>query len=855
MHSPKPFGIFTNDKELSSLDWNFICHEVLKFNNYKSSSNLTSLRWVKDLPDGGYVVIQDYNGVPKTIVYKELSEDYKFDGFATFSVPTLFSGVISSSGVRQGQGVEIELTEHSRRRLSGYSSLTVPKRVELKRFVIEPNSDLTPEFIPKNPSELITTQYVQQRPTWYSGAMAEVMQIVGGYGIQLFDNLPDDPIERARMEIPEDYLKEIINEVGQVRLPAYTGFSPPDGKFQYDYKFHNTHAISFDSQNYPWLVQVSRKGVYAMPLPVIPATTTVAFREWVEEVGDEELLNILDRFKGLPSGEGFPKGSDLEAWERAGVVIKVCDVADFYSHTHYSPACGWSFNLNGNEGFNTCYTYNEDGIALGKSYKMRLDFQPCENRGWLKSVDIDGNDGIYVSKYLSKLFKLLSKHTAKDLAILYKTRRSVERVIERAYSMFDKELDSNEVDWWDNLELEPIAVLNGNVNKIGEGFLYHNADPEFQPQIKFPIVEMGGCISFDFGPLKPVASERRPNCDTIMFGYYIGNSLKVVKYFVDWRSYIRKTEGNFEPVMIVGSWEQTEYIGSSSPQGYFYTTDLDLREVYSPTEVRTTIKGEDKGYDTQPHFSFIHYYAMQGTLWRNRYYTHLTKTDRSSSESISLGVCIPYLCRNVVLVAEKKVHYNQSYTESLSLEWIQDPTIYRYWTYDSVFAWNTPLHKQTGKPYPKNGNPVWVEIEEYHPSEYSDFADQGTWLPNLPYDITWLIHPDVNQWNHSGGGGPPKVKEHVTSTPQTSKTTGGLHVSIHEQGTQVNSNVPHNHYFTASPDDFGNIFYRDACKVSFGNVEYGNISETINGNRRYFWGYSRLVTHSRAYHFIGVINE
>ena len=70
--------------------------------------------------------------------------------------------------------------------------------------------------------------------------------------------------------------------------------------------------------------------VWAMPLPTIPATTTDAFREYMEEAGDEEILSILDRFSGMPSGEGFPASeNDVLAWKRAGVAIKLGDAADF----------------------------------------------------------------------------------------------------------------------------------------------------------------------------------------------------------------------------------------------------------------------------------------------------------------------------------------------------------------------------------------------------------------------------------------------------------------------------------------------------------------------------------------------
>jgi len=54
------------------------------------------------------------------------------------------------------------------------------------------------------------------------------------------------------------------------------------------------------------------------------------------------------------------------------VIIKLCDTGDFYDHIPYSSACGWSVNLNGTEGFNTCYDYDDNGFAVGFAYKLRL---------------------------------------------------------------------------------------------------------------------------------------------------------------------------------------------------------------------------------------------------------------------------------------------------------------------------------------------------------------------------------------------------------------------------------------------------------------------------------------------------
>lgn len=859
MHSPRPYGLSIEGGELTEQDQAFIQSTVLQFTNFKEAGQLQNIRNTYDLPDGGYCIVQDMGGVFKCFAYKPYNIDktFKFDGLAKLYVPMFYSGLVTKARVRLEDGVSIKITEQCRRRLTNYSNENLPtKELHLKRFVVEPNSKIVPEFIPQDSNGWITTQYVQQRPTWYSGAIAEVMQIVGGYGKQDMNSLPDNPLERTQLNIPNKYIERIKNELEGVRLPGYSGIPPLDGEFQFDYKFRKTNGITFDQSNQPWLTQISSSGVFAMPLPLVPATTTNAFYEFVEETKDQEILNMLNRFGGMPSGEGFPKGLDFETWRRAGVIIKVCNTSEFYKNSAYSDACGWSFNLSGTEGFNTCYTYNDQGIIVGKSFMLGLNFAAATNRGWLQQVTTTSENAQIIGAYLEKLFALLPHDSEQAKAIMYKLRRIdqdniYQRALSRVYGPVG--VTSNDVDYWNNLELGPIAHLSGNMNEVAQGYLYHDAKPKNQPQIKFPWVEVNGCVSFDFSAYTtPV---EKPNCDTIMYGYYNGDNLKVIKYFVDWRSYIKDVQSDFETVMTVGSWQQIETTGNSSPQGHFYTTDLDFREVFSPNVTTTTIKGEDKGFDSKPFFSFDYFFAMPGSIWRNRYYTHLSKSNTIRSEAISLGICIPYFNRDSAILAKWRVKLGETISEGYALHSMQDPTTYRYWTYDHVFAWSGTPDKMTGKPYPVNGNPVWVEVKKYNPSEYSDFADQGSWLPDMPYDITWLIHPDSHVWVNSGGGGVPKVKEYSFTKIGPASENGAVHFDITDTPAQVHAFIPDNWYFSISPKESGGFFYRDACKVVFGNSIYANISETDQNNRRYKWGYCSLVEDKSAYHFIGVINE
>lgn len=86
------------------------------------------------------------------------------------------------------------------------------------------------------------------------------------------------------MVIPEAVVQEIGKELEGVSLPGYTGVPPVGGQIQYDYKFYDSHAVVFEADNKPWLVQISNLvgGVYAMPLPIVPATTTKAFKKWIK---------------------------------------------------------------------------------------------------------------------------------------------------------------------------------------------------------------------------------------------------------------------------------------------------------------------------------------------------------------------------------------------------------------------------------------------------------------------------------------------------------------------------------------------------------------------------------------------
>ncbi len=860
MYEPRPYG--RHGADLTGEDAAAAELLMRRLTNLKEASGVDTLKLVRALPSGAIAIAQDAGGILKLIIQPVSHTESKSSSLSVGHIPMLFSGAIDNGIVRADSdaAITVKLSEMTRRRLNAYdpSKPLPPKTVPLQRFMI-PHGDRFSELMPPpEVTEVKWTQYVNQRPTWYSGAMAEVMQVVGGYGRQEFNNLPDDSIERARFLLPGDVVKTITEELGRVRLPGYSGVPDMSGEFQCDYKFNSTNGVGFDIDQNPWLLRVNQSGVYAMPLPVIPATTTDAFRAYTEDVGDGEILWLLDRFGGMPTGESFPTSSqDFESWRRAGVVIKICDAGGFYNHIMYSTACGWTFSSNGSEGFNTCYDYDDDeGLAYGLAFKLKLKLGVAENRGMVKMQEglesLDPGQTKAINAYLSSLFQLLGDTTVKSQAIKYKLRRTeAEEILARVTN----EVDQNEIDYWDNQELDPIAIHTGKISEVGRGWLHNPAKFLFQPQIKFAEPLQGGCISFNFSPLLE-GRNKNPLCDTIMFGYYIGDDLKVVKYFRDSRGFVKEVESDFDECMSVGSWTQTATTGSTALAGSFYTTDFDERKELAPIVETTHIVGRDLGFDSKPFFSFDFFFSTTGTMWRNRYYSHKTTVKRSTGRGLDVAVCIPYLTRNAIYHASKEYTSGGTTTESISLGSVQDPYSYRYWTYDFVFAWVGSLEVQKGRPYPKNGNPVWVEIENYSPNNCSDFADQGSWVSGLPADYTWLIHPKTKEWHQSGGGGPPSVNAHSVTTQDPSSQSGKLSVSILDTAGEINKN-PANDFFLPSPNEFGWIFYSDAIRVTAGEAEYANTLENEPNppTRRKKFGSSSLATSQTAHHFIGVINE
>ncbi|MEG1935186.1 MAG: hypothetical protein RR141_04270, partial [Rikenellaceae bacterium] len=448
-----------------------------------------------------------------------------------------------------------------------------------------------------------------------------------------------------------------------------------------------------------------------------------------------------------------------------------------------------------------------------------------------------------ISQYLGALFSQLDQDEALKHSILYKIRRiDASDILTRVGND-----GASDVEYWDNYECTPIASHIGRCSITNEGPLYGGL------KLKLPEPVFEGCISMDFSPRR--GGENAERVDTIAFAYYIGDDLKVIKSFRDARRSYKEVRGNFDDTMVVGSWEKIEYQGLTGLAGEYYSTDFDHRQEIAPTEVTTKIEGRDLGYG-QPLAEFTFYFWTDGTLSRQRYYSHHTQIQRITGRSINEAFLIPFFSRNSAIYVERE-HIPETQKEvRMERLSVRDPNSYEYWTYDASWHSFDNGLKKTGKPFPVDSFPVWAETHQADRSDpRSDFADEGDWIGGLPADVTHLVHPPggINLITYGGSAPPFEAYTEVTSTPSSSKNA--MHLSIMDRPMKLHERLHDDWFYSRSPDGFKNVFYVDMCKVVFGEMKYGNISIENEAGKRYRYGYSRLVNNDHAHTFIGVMNE
>jgi hypothetical protein len=873
MHSPQPFGLFVEGDSLSEHDHAVTNALVRRVSNLKDVSGIDSLKMRYQLPGGGKLTIINAGGVLKAlIVNRPTKRDVEQDsnaGIATLDVPILYSGFLPRAYCQKGDGLVVRLTDDTLRRLNGYKEDGGDSGGQvrvLKRFEVDYPLQLQ-ELGPKMPSETRTyTQYQHVYPTWFTGAMKEVVQIVGGWGKQAKgqkdDSLPEP--ERKMLTIPEKWKSKILGELGgNTRLPGYLGRPPVTGHIQYDYKFMNTNGVSFDASGKPWLVKVAPDGVWAMPLPMIPATTTKAFKEWMQEVGDAEILRILDRFKGIPSGEGFPL--NFQAWRRAGVITKVCDASEFFEGTPYSTPCGFAFNKNGTEAFATCGKESYDGTRNeGLAYTLNLRMGTATEDGRLKDQTISFSspeESVKFNEYMGSLYRQL-----RDLewegdaeAIKYKIRRHTPSEL-KAIAGRGGEAD---LAYWEDLEMAPIASHSGRCNETGRGYLIgYILNKNWPAALLFPetVNNEVGCISPDrlFSYPKSEEDEGNPRCDTIIYGFYDEkDSLKVVKYFrEDGKS---GKAGETPPACTYsGTFEWKGPTSGSAILGHFHTTDFDHRRQSDVGYSQYKTVGEHL-YSSDWFVRQVFMLWKHFSAYRHEYYQIEHWETSFDHHSMRDAIAIPWGFRSGYIYVKEEADHLAGRSYEKHWAGVANQHRFNYWTYDELGAWAGTVPDNWSE-WPVNYSPVYHD--EPHRERAGIFApecapetEEDDWEPGTG-EVSDAIRNGFPH-KYKGAGGvmdlwhePPKWSP-VRKVEAAKVENERAQLDFGYDGAPVRvGDLPVSGYFKPYPGGAGGTFLLYGTALTFGDASYTYINE---GNNHY--GYSKYADRSRVPRFIGVINE
>lgn len=868
MHQPKPSGISASagfapseDDLAESLTW------FRKTGNLRQVSGLDTLKMCRTLTSGAMAVVYEAGGLHKIHIIgpdKTLPppDPPEFDGTAPMKVPMWYCGHAPSSVVDEGEGLPVLLTDTTRRRMVGYDedeALPAASQV-LHEFVVEYNNQCS-ELLPKTPApNKVYTHFGNQHPTWYSGAMPAVLQIARGFGKQRV-TVGGEKKATRKLTLPKKVEVEGMRELGvNTRLPGYLGQPPLDGVLNFDYKFLNTDTVGFDGESRPWLVKVSSgaafpAGVWAMPLPMIPMTTTEAFREWIEEKGDAEILAVLDQFGGMPSGESWPR--DFQGWRRAGVVIKVCDTADYFSHTPYTTPCGFAFNSRATEGYATCYEHVEGGINLGHSYKLKLALVAADHDGRLpkefrQETDTEQEE---MNKVLSSLYRKVKAHEPFQSGAM--DRNTVFYKVRRAGPAKVFELRDN-LEAWINLELDPIANHSGSVSRVATGNLVSWTSGKLNgilPEAKLPesITQEPGVWSLSgFTDRRNDTEDTKyPECDTILYGFYDEkDNLKTLKYFREADKDKKDDKGEEPPeCMLVGDFEWKGPVADKYIIGRFHTSDVDDREEVGEKYTQYRHRGEYMYVGDWCVMSIVSAFTGDMVVFRDHFYLQESWETQFDKHHMRNAIAVPYGRRGGYIYYKEEADYIAGKVYEKAWAPVRDAN-----SFEGYANWKYIWY------FPEDSGPdrFWYTVDRFQDTpDCALETKSAAWRPSTDEVEGIIKYGFPNRyWGDTGGMTVGKRTFPPNWQPTRKETKAEIENEKYETAYYDGSikrvvgttQIPN--YLNVSPDAQGNPYPLYGVRNAAGECQHSYINE---GNLHF--ARSKLVRDKQIPRFFGVINE
>jgi hypothetical protein len=576
---------------------------------------LNQFRKYVELPNGGYAYslkAGDYLNVHVVPGARPKEEDEQQVEFAIpdFGSGWVVGGIIIPTRVN-GVGPEIDMTDFRATTLAAIRLGTTATKVRGPRYALEPSDERSDLRNPNEPPRF--SQYVYLRPAMYSGKMQKVAQLVLGYGKPKKPNV-FSPF--ARTVARAAGLTEATDEIND----AFRNGVP----IKYDNRFYRTHGITVDPTGKWWIIEISGRGMHAMPMPFWPGTTLAAFKDRAELI-DSEIYNAIAEFGGLPSGDSLPLGDALfNCMKRAGLIKELAPASrltNFYRLSPFSSSMGWAINASGTEAHNVAYEYDDNGIPYSEywaaSFSIGSTIAPQnEDHPDLPALRTKLNGATAPSaKYKEYVISKLPYLSNSELL-------NLGRSVLTAQEAFDA---------CDGIEISRVNGI-GNVAMVKRATYWYPSINYSMMKVHEPLI--GGLLSVDMRRLGYQTTDNVPTVmDAIMNVHFIDDEIKYTYFYWDRTTeYVNEDENNFEPCMLAGNYYQYLRSGNSAVPPLMYTTDVDVRRRLSPTETEQTITSRKLDAIIEWH-SLDPAFLSHGVGYRDHYwekkFTYETTYDRA----------------------------------------------------------------------------------------------------------------------------------------------------------------------------------------------------------------------------------
>lgn len=656
---------------------------------WKTTQRINNVTKAFNLRDGSYCVVVDLqnmralqvvtptNPVARLVVTEV--QDYRRDEVGVMDV---MCGVVTGYGLTtatiqqtnaNGDTIDVETDvitgfTPTQKTSTRYSSIDARRRLAVEEDQM---------YRPLNtPPEIKYSVHAHVKPSCFSGAMRKVAQLLLGVGRPIRPMWEQKwraqnnkaPLKAKLVSPTTQQQKRVTSPFGlYYATPALAGRDRYEMPFKFDYRFAKTHGISFDLDNKPWLIEISTRGVLAMPLYLDPVSTTTEGRARYLQTSPE-LEEFFDEFGGLPLGITFPSSQTYQKWKKAGEIVELLSAAEmsaFYSNSAFGTDVGWSFNSLGTEAHNCCAGYL-NGLSTGNHYKVKIRIER----------------EVFPASSPSKT-TLLGYVAPKELYEVNKIRRMSESQAADLVRTYERDATAGRTAF-DNLTVTPTLTGQAELSLVRSGILYHPARPRGQPQIKFPDSLMGGLVSFDFGPY--IVGARADRCDAPMFVCHIDDVPEVVNYFADFRPRTSPPgENTREECQFTGTWTATTYGGEPYIAGHFYSSRWDWRLEITPDDTVTTYTGRKSG--VQGYVFAYDFFSICLGVGSTTYFTIKYQTVGKQGKGRRISVAVPFNTRDCYYMAQHS-YITSSYTYKGQFnEGTPGPQSQLWKLYNFVFHW------------------------------------------------------------------------------------------------------------------------------------------------------------------------